>query len=46
MKEKTYIASFGAIPSPTDIRDYRLTDVACAQAFPEEFELPMCAVKN
>ena len=35
----------GAIFSPKDVRDYRIS-VDMAQEFPEEFELPLSAVKN
>lgn len=37
--EQNYIESLGAIASPVDIRDYRLT--ATKTQFPEEFELSM-----
>lgn len=40
-----YQKAFGAIPSPKDVRDYR---IACASSiiFPTEFELEMPRVKN
>lgn len=41
-----YIESFGAIPSPKDVRDYTAVCTASAADFPEEFELSMPAVKN
>ena len=37
--EQNYIESLGAIASPVDIRDYKLT--AAKTQFPEEFELSM-----
>lgn len=41
-----YIESFGAIPSPRDVRDYRGVCAVSADAFPDEFELSMPKVKN
>lgn len=41
-----YIESFGAIPSPSDVRDYKAVCAASAEEFPTEFELQMPVVKN
>lgn len=41
-----YIESFGAIPSPKDVRDYKAVCKANINTFPEEFSLPMPSVKN
>jgi C1A family cysteine protease len=41
-----YIESFGAIPSKTDVRDYKAVCVAATEDFPEEFKLQMPSVKN
>ena len=43
-----FIRAFGALPEEVDVRDYKLKRVATAvkEAFPETFELKMCAVKN
>lgn len=38
--------SFGAIKSPTDVRDYRAVCAVAASSFPEEFELAMPEVKD
>lgn len=46
MSEELFTVSLGAIPSPVDVRDYKLKDVALAQSFPESFELKMRGVKN
>ena len=45
-KENDFIVALGAILSPVDIRDYKLSKVASAQDFPEEFELQMRGIKN
>lgn len=39
------LRGLGCIPSPKDVRDYRI-QVATAQQFPEEFELKTVTVKN
>lgn len=36
----------GAIASPVDLRDYRLSSVLSKDELPVSFELPMCDVKN
>ena len=42
----SYIETFGAIPSPKDIRDYKGVCAIDSNFFPEEFELLMTGVKN
>lgn len=42
----SYIECFGAIPSPTDVRDYKGVCAVNSSDFPEEFELLMPEVKN
>lgn len=46
MSEKEFTPSFGAIESPIDVRDFKLSSAACATEFPESFELAMCGIKN
>ncbi|MBO7080368.1 MAG: hypothetical protein J6W64_11350 [Bacilli bacterium] len=43
-----YTETFGALPPKKDIREYKATCSKRASAvnIPEEFELPICAVKN
>ena len=41
-----YIESFGAIFSPKDVRDYRISLSVNSENFPETFELTMPNVKN
>lgn len=45
MKQK-YIETLGALPSPTDVRDYVASCVANHGAFPTEFELEHPDIKN
>lgn len=45
-KENSIEYAFGCLPSPVDVRDYKLKMPAMAAEYPEEFELEMGAIKN
>lgn len=38
--------SFGALPSPKDLRDYKLSKIASVIELPESFEVPHSSIKN